>query len=165
MNRAIWCLREGKELTVELCERRAIEWDCTQLLIRFYGLLDEKRYGELADLFADDGVWVRLGRELIGGPAILTAMSDRDDWLTAHLVSDIRIHIMDADNVETTQYVTLYRHEGRGEDEGPAPVVSPLGILRHRDRLGRVDGTWKFKRKTSRAIMANRDRVTHYDQK
>ena len=40
-----------------------------------------------------------------------------------------------------------------------------LGILRHRDRLGRVGGTWKFKRKSGRAIMANRDRVTHYDQK
>ena len=145
-------------------DQRAIEWDCTQLLIRFYHLLDEKRYGELADMFADDGVWVRLGQELVGGAAILAAMSERDDWLTAHLVSNIRIDIVDADSVETTQYVTLYRHEGRGEALGPAPVVPPLGILRHRDRLAREAGVWKFKRKTSRAIMANRDRVTHYDK-
>lgn len=145
-------------------ERRAIEWDCTQLLIRFYGLLDEKRYDELAGLFAEDGVWVRLGKELVGAPAILDAMSERDDWLTAHLVSNIRIDIVDRDNVETTQYVTLYRHEGRDGAQGPAPVVLPLGILRHRDRLTREAGVWKFKRKTSRAIMANRDRVTHYDK-
>jgi hypothetical protein len=146
-------------------EQRAIEWDCTQLLIKFYNLLDEKRYEELAGLFADDGVWVRLGKELVGGPAILAAMAGRDDWLTAHLVSNIGIDIIDSDNVETTQYVTLYRHEGCGGAEGPAPVVPPLGILRHRDRLGREAGIWKFKRKTSRAIMANRDRGTHYDQK
>jgi hypothetical protein len=150
---------------VDRADQRAIEWDCTQLLINFYHLLDEKRYEELAGLFAEDGVWVRLGEELIGGPAILAAMSERDDWLTAHLVSNIRIDIIDADTVETTQYVTLYRHEGRGEAEGPAPVVPPLGILRHRDRLAREAGVWKFKRKTSRAIMANRDRVTHYDKK
>ena len=149
---------------MELSERRAIEWDCTQLLIRFYGLLDEMRYEELAGLFTDDGVWVRLGKELVGGAAILNAMSERNDWLTAHVVSNIRIDIIDADTVETTQYVTLYRHECRDEAEGPAPVVPPLGILRHRDRLVRVAGDWKFKRKTSRAIMANRDRVTHYDK-
>jgi len=146
-------------------EQRAIEWDCTQLLIRFYGLLDEKRYEELAGLFADDGVWVRLGKELVGGAAILAAMAERDDWLTAHLVSNIRIDIIDSDTVETTQYVTLYRHEGRGADAGPTPVAPPIGILRHRDWLAREAGIWKFKRKTSRAIMANRDRVTHYDRK
>jgi hypothetical protein len=150
---------------VDSSERRAIEWDCTQLLIRFYSLLDEKRYEELADLFAEDGVWVRLGTELVGGAAILAAMTERDDWVTAHLVSNILIDIIDADTVETTQYVTLYRHEGRGEAEGPAPIEPPLGILRHRDRLAREAGVWKFKRKTSRAIMANRDRVTHYDRK
>ena len=146
-------------------EQRTIEWDCTQLLIRFYGLLDEKRYEELAELFADDGVWVRLGKDLVGGPAILAAMSERDDWLTVHLVSNIRIDIIDADNVETTQYVTLYRHEGTTANDGPAAVVPPLGILKHRDQLGREDGIWKFKRKTSRAIMANRDCVTHYNKK
>ncbi len=145
-------------------DQRAIEWDCTQLIIRFYCLLDEKRYEELAGLFASDGVWVRLGTELVGGPAILAAMAERDDWLTAHLVSNIRIDIIDADNVESTQYVTLYRHEGRDEAEGPAPVVPPLGVLRHRDRLARDDGIWKFKRKTSRAIMTDRERVTHYDK-
>jgi len=84
---------------VDPSERRAIEWDCTQLLIRFYGLLDEKRYEEMAGLFADDGVWVRLGKELVGGPAIVAAMAERDDWLTAHLVSNIRIDIIDADTV------------------------------------------------------------------
>jgi hypothetical protein len=143
---------------------RAIEWDCTRLVTSFYGLLDDKRYRELADLFTDDGVWVRLGEELVGGDAIVAAMAARDDWLTAHLVTNISIHIVDADNMETTQYITLYRHEGRSKDDGPAPVVPPLGILRHRDRLVREAGGWKFARKTSRAIMTDRQRVTHYDK-
>jgi hypothetical protein len=143
---------------------RAIEWDCTQLLIKFYMSLDEKRYDDLANLFAEDGSWVRLGRELVGPKAIVTEMAEREDWLTAHLINNIQIEIVDADNVDTSQYITLYRQEGWEGEDGPAPVVLPLGILRHRDKLVRVDGTWKFKRKTSRAIMTDRQRVTHYDK-
>ena len=145
-------------------EQRAIEWDCTRLVIDFYRLLDEKRYDELIALFAHDGVWVRLGEELIGAQAILAAMAERADWLTVHVVSNIAIDIIDSDNVESTQYVTLYRHEGREEAAGPAPVVPPLGVLRHRDRLIRLDGLWKLKRKSSRAIMADRRRVRHHDK-
>lgn len=145
-------------------EERAIEWDCTRLITSFYMLLDEKRYDELAGLFAADGAWVRLGEELVGPDAIVAAMEEREDWLTAHLVSNIRIDIIDADNVETTQYVTLYRQEGQAGADGPAPVVPPLGVLRHRDTLVRDGAGWKFKRKTSRAIMTDRARVTHYDR-
>ena len=91
-------------------------------------------------------------------------MRERDEWLTAHVVTNISIDLLDANHAETTQYITLYRHEGWSPSMGPAEVVLPLGILRHRDQLVRVDGVWKFKRKTSKAIMVNRERVTHYDK-
>ena len=139
---------------------RAIEWDCTRLVISFYNLLDEKRYAELADLFAPDGAWVRLGRALVGPNAIVEAMRERENWLTAHVVTNIRIEVIDADHAETTQYITLYRHEGWNEKDGPAPMILPLAVLRHRDKLVRQGSEWKFQRKTSKAIM-QRERVTH----
>jgi hypothetical protein len=145
---------------------RAIEWDCTQLVIRFYGALDGKRYQDLVGLFTEDGVWVRLGKELVGPKNMLAEMNERDDWLTAHIVSNIEINIVDADRVETSQYVTLYRHEGWDPAvKGPAPVILPMGILHHRDQIVRDGGVWKFKRKTSRAVMVNRERITHYEKK
>ena len=143
---------------------RAIEWDCTQLLIRFYNLLDAKRYEDMASLFAADGVWVRLGKELIGPAGIISAMKERDDWLTAHIVSNIQIQIIDANRAETSQYVTLYRRENWNPSAGPPSVSPPMGILHHRDQLVREDDTWKFKRKTSHAIIVNRERITHYDK-
>ncbi len=143
---------------------RKIEWDCTQLILKFYGCLDEKRYDELVELFAGDGVWVRLGKELAGKEQIRAAMDERNDWLTVHVVTNVRIDILGADRADTTQYITLYRHEGWAATAGPAPVVLPLGILRHRDQLVRQSDAWKFKCKTSRAIMVNRERVTHYDK-
>lgn len=143
---------------------RAIEWDCTQLLVKFYNLLDQKRYQEMAALFTADGVWVRLGKELVGPSGILDAMNEREDWLTAHLVSNIEINVIDDNRAETMQYVVQYRAENYDPASGPAPVVPPMGVLRHRDRVVRDDGVWKFKRKTSRAVFVNRQRVTHYDK-
>ncbi len=145
-------------------EERKIEWDCNQLLLKFYGYLDEKRYEELVALFALDGVWVRLGKELAGHAAILEAMKEREDWMTAHLLSNVRVEIIAAERADTTQYITLYRHEGLDAAAGPGPVVLPLGVLRHKDQLVCVDGVWKFKRKTSRAMMVNRERVSIYDK-
>lgn len=149
---------------MERDQERAIEWDCTRLLYEFYACLDEKRYDDLGDLFVEDGAWVRLGKELVGPAAIKAAMAERDDWLTAHLVTNARIFVRDADHADTIQYITLYRQEGVDPSAGPSPVVPPLGILRHKDQLVRSGGKWKFKRKTSRAMMVNRETVTHYDR-
>lgn len=142
---------------------RNIEWDCSKLLIKFYNLLDQKRYEEMAALFTSDGVWVRLGKELTGPSGILKEMNEREDWLTVHLVSNIEINVIDQDRAETMQLVVQYRAENYDPATGPAPIVSPMGVLRHRDQLVRDKGAWKFERKTSRAVFVNRQRVTHYD--
>jgi hypothetical protein len=143
---------------------RDIEWDCSQLVLKFYRYLDEKRYEDLVQLFDEDGAWERLGAPLVGRQKIRETMNEREDWLTAHVVTNLMIDVVDENNADSVQYITLYRHQGWDESKGPAPVVLPLGVLRHRDQLVRVGDEWKFKRKTSRAIMVNRERVTHYDK-
>jgi hypothetical protein len=146
-------------------EERRIEWDCTQLVTAFYAALDEKRYEDLAGLFAVDGIWNRLGVDLVGREAILQALGTRVDWLTAHIVTNTRVAVRDMNHADTVQYITLYRHEDWAADAGPAPVVLPLGVLKHWDTHVRVGSTWKIASKRSHAIMANRERVTHYDKK
>jgi hypothetical protein len=91
-------------------------------------------------------------------------MTEREDWLTAHLLTNVEVTIKDPNHAETVQYITLYRIEGYDPAQGPASVALPMGILRHRDQLIRIDGNWKFKRKESRAILVNRQRITHYDK-
>ncbi len=134
----------------------AIEWRCVQTLQEFYLYLDEKRYHELAQLFAEDGVWVRMKKELVGPAAILEAMTERESWKTAHVVSNIMIDVVDDCNVETSQYVTLYRHEGQRGEKGPVPMTPPRAILHHRDKMVRIGAAWKFQRKTSQPIMSSR---------
>jgi hypothetical protein len=144
---------------------RHIEWDCVRLVNEFYCALDEKRYEDLANLFAPDGVWNRLGVDLKGPPQILSSMEERSDWLTAHLVTNTRVKVLSQDHAETTQYITLYRHEGWSPERGPAAVVLPLGILKHWDTHVRTEDGWKIARKVSQAIMIDRVRVSKYDNK
>ena len=108
---------------------RAIEWDCTQLIHDFYLCLDEKRYADLLDLFAADGAWVRLGTELKGRTQIAEAMSERDHWVTAHVVSNVRVRVVDETSAHSTQYITLYRHEG-------STAASGRSVSRARKRSG-----------------------------
>ena len=144
---------------------RNIEWDCVRLVNEFYCALDEKRYEDLANLFAPEGIWNRLGIDLKGPPQILASMDTRSDWLTAHLVSNTRVRVLSQDHAETTQYITLYRHEGWVPEHGPAAVVLPLGVLKHWDTHVRIDGDWKIAKKVSQAIMIDRSRVSKYDKK
>ena len=46
---------------------RAIEWDCAQVLTRFFNYFDQWRYEDMADLFAPDGVWHRQAGRCRGG--------------------------------------------------------------------------------------------------
>jgi hypothetical protein len=123
--------------------------------MNFYRCLDERRYEELAQLFVEDGVWVRMKKELVGPAAILAAMTEREGWKTAHVVSNIMVDVMDDSSAETSQYVTLYRHEGQRGEKGPAPMSPPRAILHHRDKMVRIGTEWKFQRKTSRPIMSS----------
>lgn len=138
--------------------------DCEQLIYRFYWCLDDQLYDDLAGLFTETGVWVRLGKELVGPQQIRAAMTERNNWITAHVVTNLQITLKSKTEALSSQYITLYRHEDWNADDGPAPVVLPLGILRHRDHLMCVDGIWKFQRKTSQAVMVDRVRVTHYNK-
>lgn len=144
---------------------RAIEWDCSKIVNEFYCALDDKRYEDMANLFAPAGIWNRLGIDLVGPAKILAAMTDRSDWVTAHLVSNLRVKVIDEEHAETAQYITLYRLEAVDTAKGPPSVVLPIGVLRHWDQQVRIDGTWKIARKTSRAILIDRSSTTKYDKK
>ena len=92
--------------------RRAIEWDCTGVLLRFYRCLDESRYDELADLFAPDGVWHRFGKRRTGREDILRALHERPAaQTTRHIVTNVLVDAREHE-ASATLCVTAYRHEG-----------------------------------------------------
>ncbi len=70
-------------------EKIATIVSCEQLVHRFYQALDAAEFMKLAQLFRDDGVWFRQGKQLQGHQAILKAMDERPAGRkTAHLVQN-----------------------------------------------------------------------------
>lgn len=135
-------------------EERKIEWDCAQVVNRFYNSLDDRRYEALTDCFMEDGVWKRQGKELHGRDAIMSAMEERGDNLVIrHVVTNIEVNIQDSDHVSTSEYVTIYRYDGDEKTEGPAPLDGPGVIFLYKDKMQRTDSGWKISDKRGKPIM------------
>ncbi len=113
------------------------------LVNRLFISLNERRYGELAELFAADGVWHRQGKTLQGPAGIRKALEGRPrDLTTRHLVTNFVADITGPASAESLQYVTVYAHEGELPD-GTAPIGNPVQIGVYRARFARLE-TWRF---------------------
>lgn len=152
-----------EKITIDRHVSREIECDCIQIVHRFYDYLDARRYEDLAELFSANGSWTRLRKRLEGPAAIRREMAERGEaWLTAHVVTNVLVDVEDIDRARTSQYITLYRHENWDISKGPPPVVLPIAVLHHRDRMLREAGVWKIEEKTSRPIMVNEARANYH---
>jgi hypothetical protein len=123
---------------------RAIEWDCTQLLTRFFNAFDAWRYDDMVAAFAPQGVWHRAGKALTGG-AILEALNARSRTQTVrHVVTNIEVDVTDAAAADFVLYVTAYMHDSGTKAMTPAKISSPYLLLVVPGRLVRVGEDWKI---------------------
>ncbi|MBT3990328.1 MAG: SnoaL-like domain-containing protein [Rhodospirillaceae bacterium] len=135
-------------------QERAIEWDCAQVVNKFYCLLDARNYDDLVNCFVADGVWKRQGNELEGRDAIMAAMQERGDTLVIrHIVTNIQVTIHDENTVSTSEYVTIYRYDSDEKLEGPAPLDGPGVIFLYQDKMTKTDSGWQMTDKRGRPIM------------
>ena len=124
--------------------KRAIEWDCTQLLTRFFNAFDAWRYDDMVAAFAPQGVWHRAGKALTGG-AILEALDARSRTQTVrHVVSNIQVDVVDAEAADFVLYVTAYMHDSGTKATKPPKISSPYLLLVVPGRLIRLGGDWKI---------------------
>ena len=126
---------------------RAIEWDCAQVLTRFFNDFDQWRYADMADLFAEDGVWLRQGQALAGRAAILAALAQRSTTQRVrHVVTNLQIDVIDADTAASLLYVTAYRHDSGAMEAQPPRIRAPYLLLVVPGRLRRTKAGWKIAR-------------------
>jgi hypothetical protein len=126
---------------------RAIEWDCAQVLTRFFNYFDQWRYEDMADLFAEDGVWHRQGRALAGRAAILAALAERSTTQRVrHVVTNPQIDVVDPDTAASLLYVTAYRHDSGAKQTEPPRIRAPYLLLVVPGRLRRTEAGWKIAR-------------------
>lgn len=126
---------------------RAIEWDCAQVLTRFFNYFDQWRYEDMADPFAEDGVWHRQGRALAGRAAILAALAERSTTQRVrHVVTNLQIDVVDPDTAASLLYVTAYRHDSGAKQTEPPRIRAPYLLLVVPGRLRRTEAGWKIAR-------------------
>ncbi|MES2185669.1 MAG: nuclear transport factor 2 family protein [Pseudomonadota bacterium] len=101
---------------LSLAERKAsatgntlAEWQCANLLARFFQFLDEQRYDDLAALFTEEGKWHRQGKVLVGNYAILQALQARSKSLfVRHVLSCPAVTLVGDNRATVSAAVTVY---------------------------------------------------------
>lgn len=146
-------------------ERRAIEWECAQNTVRFYNRLDAVRGEEAAQIFAEDGIWYKMGdtneghegRDQIAAYVnkVLqrgTAAAAEADRVVFHLVCNLEVRVIDADNAEV-RAVTIVIPGARGSDEEHGWTNGINGIFPTVERHRKTGEGWKIATKRTSLAM------------
>jgi len=126
----------------------AIRQACTDLIVRYAWLNDERRFEELAALFTEDARLYRPSAPQLaieGRAAILAAFRKRPlDTITFHVTSDVLVEVQGADRAQARSRILLLSAT-RPQEAGalPADVKPPLpGVFR--DSFALTAAGWKF---------------------
>ncbi len=126
-------------------ERLLIERECESLSIAYARHLDYHQYDAFADLFTEAG-YLNAGAPLDGREAIRKIMDRRSDRLRSrHVLTNIHIDVIDADNATGISYLTLFRHIG---DESlasePVEFAAPAAVGHYTDQFERTPEGFRF---------------------
>jgi len=126
----------------------AIRQACTDLIVRYAWLNDERRFEELAALFTEDARLYRPsapGQAIEGRAAILEAFRKRPlETMTFHVTSDVLVEVQGAERAQARSRILLLSAT-RPQEAGALPleVKPPLpGVFR--DSFALTAEGWKF---------------------
>jgi hypothetical protein len=121
---------------------------CTDLIVRYAYLNDERRYDELAALFTEDALLYRPSapaQAIAGRRAILAAFRKRPpETMSFHLTSDILVEVQDEENAQARSRILLLSGT-QPQDGGALPLDAKLpvpGVFRDRFTLSAKG--WQF---------------------
>ena len=122
---------------------QAIQWECKQLLARYYNHVDHGEFEEGAHIFAPDVEW-RWREWVVNGRENM--LKDLKSALTRvhirHLITNTVIKVIDDDHATSLSYVTIYTHKNECADDGSAPYEGLDYINELHDKLVRLDDGW-----------------------
>ncbi|MEZ5557293.1 MAG: nuclear transport factor 2 family protein [Pseudomonadales bacterium] len=124
---------------------RHIREQCEALVISYARAIDFRDYDHFLELFTTDAQ-LDTGRPLKGLAAIRESLRHRPDELRSrHVMSNLFVDVLDAENARGIAYLTLYRHVGDDSVRfGPVPLDGPAAVGHYEDRYQRTAGGWRF---------------------
>lgn len=129
-------------------ETMLIEWQCQKLVIHTINLLDQCRWQELSECYAEDGILYRPSAPLDGikgREAILKSFTERPEKETCHALSNMEVTVHDSQSAIVASRVVLFSGEQKATDiESIISAKADVFIGRFVDELKKVDGVWKI---------------------
>jgi hypothetical protein len=107
-----------------------VEWKCQQIVARLFHYLDERSYDRLVNLFEENGVWLRQGKELKGRAEIMAALCARSStYIIRHVLSNFLITSSQDEQPSAVAYMTAFGNDSGQVPIKPVEIRSPLGIF------------------------------------
>jgi|TARA_R110002167_G_scaffold61216_3_gene172706 hypothetical protein len=127
-------------------ENMLIEWQCQKLVTRSINLLDQGRWQELANCYAEDGVLYRPSAPTVkieGRDSIFESFTSRPAKETCHALTNIEANIIDQGLVVVTSRVVLFAANKKAEGiESMVQANADIFIGRFVDEIKNVNGEW-----------------------
>ena len=136
-------------------DERAIEWDCEQLLRRYYNHVHHRELDKAVALFTPDADWHALGVDLKGREAILEGLRGGfASGTVRHTVTGIVVTVIDAENAESAYCNCVFSAPDiRIEDrEAPIAMEGPRLVVDVADRLVRTGEGWRIARRRGTVV-------------
>ncbi len=134
-----------------------IERACTRLILRSLRVFDERNWTTYAELFAEDGVFIRANepnQPLAGRAAIAAALAARPaDRLTMHLCTNVEIEVLDSEHAQGHCYLLLYSGDASHPESStgrPADATQRLG--EYHDRFVQTPEGWRIALRVGKLI-------------
>ncbi len=147
-------------MSADLGDNPEIEHACTRLVLRSLRAFDERDWQTYAQLFTEDGVFIRANEPdhpLEGRAAIRSALAQRPaNRLTVHLCTNIEIEVLDGDRAQGRCYLLLYSGDASHPESGagrPADATQRVG--EYRDRFVRTPEGWKIALRVGKLIFTH----------
>ena len=135
-------------------ERRRIERECREIMVRMGHHLDSGRFEEFVDYFTADAEWRRRGKRLKGREAILGQLHKRSPTLILrHVFTNFVVNVHDMDHAHCQAYMLGFRYDSGEVSSTPPPFRDANRALWiYHDDLVRTEAGWKVSRRSAERI-------------
>ena len=135
-------------------ERRRIERECREIMVRMGHHLDSGRFEEFVDYFTADAEWRRRGKQLKGREAILAQLHKRSPTLILrHVFTNFVVDVHDMDHAHCQAYMLGFRYDSGEVASTPPPFRDANRALWiYHDDLVRTEAGWKVSRRSAERI-------------
>ena len=139
-------------------ERLRIEQQCRDLVASVAQRGDRRDAEGAAELFADDGVWIRGGRPYHGRAGVIESYGRLPaTQFTRHMSANCVVAVEDPDHASAITYYVAYHHDPGVESPAfPLPFDAPFSLGERHDRFVRTPEGWRITQRETRRLFERR---------